>query len=269
MRSRLRGHLARQGIPRRSSALFVLLPIWVLVLMATDGSIVGYPTGFHPMPVNPTLDRFARGDLPRRVPRARLLGLLRNSLVVARCRRRWPRSCSARRWPTRSRGCGSRAAGAASCAVLLGAFLPPVALAAAAVRPVHHARARASRRSTAFGLRDSTLALAILYASFALPARDLADAGRVPGGPGGPRGGGVRRRCVAVHRVPQDHAAARARRRSSSRRSSSFLLAYTEFALAWLFIDVRGERDPGDGPGRGDDRLLHLELGPRRRPTRC
>ena len=77
----LRGQLARQGFLLLVGA-FVLLPIWVLILMATDGSIIGYPDGFHPIPVQPTLDRFAEA-LARPSHDLDFLGLLRNSLFVA------------------------------------------------------------------------------------------------------------------------------------------------------------------------------------------
>ena len=77
----LRGQLARQAFLLLVGA-FVLLPIWVLILMATDGSIIGYPDGFHPIPVEPTLDRFVAA-LARERHDLDFLGLLRNSLFVA------------------------------------------------------------------------------------------------------------------------------------------------------------------------------------------
>ena len=76
-----RGHLARQLFLVIVGA-FVLLPVWVLILMATDGSIIGYPSGFHPFPVEPTLDRFSDAFFR---PGAVLdyWGLLRNSLILS------------------------------------------------------------------------------------------------------------------------------------------------------------------------------------------
>jgi len=48
----IRGQLLRQAM-LVVVAIFVLAPVWILVLMATDGSLTGYPDGFHLLPVNP------------------------------------------------------------------------------------------------------------------------------------------------------------------------------------------------------------------------
>ena len=45
--------------------------------------MTGYPYGFHPMPVDPTLDRFAEA-LRAEFDEMGFIGLLRNSLVVRR-----------------------------------------------------------------------------------------------------------------------------------------------------------------------------------------
>ena len=214
---------------------FVLLPIWVLVLMATDGSIVGYPSGFHPIPVEPTLDRF-RDAFFRPGAVLDYWGLLRNSLLVSvssaavalvlgrddgvrvradalpRPRRRaWARSCSAcscrrSRSPCRCSSCSTRSS--SRCPAL-----------------------------KEWGFRDSLLALSILYASFAMPVclwlmraafravpAELEEAAFVDGAT----------RFYAFRRItlplatPSILVAA----------LIAFLLAYTEFALAWLFIST-------------------------------
>ena len=123
----IRGQLLRQAM-LVVVGVFVLAPVWVLILMATDGSLTGYPTGFHLLPVNPDLDRFARGDRPpvrtssttgaccatassSPGPSALASLVFGASMAYAFARLRFP---------------GSRGG---LLVVLLGAFLPPVALA--------------------------------------------------------------------------------------------------------------------------------------------
>jgi ABC-type glycerol-3-phosphate transport system permease component len=228
----LRGQLAHQAFLLLVGA-FVLLPIWVLILMATDGSIIGYPDGFHPIPVEPTLDRFVDA-LARERHDLDFLGLLRNSLFVAGssavaslvfgatmayafARLRFPGS------------------GGGLVAILLGAFLPPIAL-AVPLFVMFITLERAVPAIAEFGLRDSTLALAILYASFALPLcvwlmraafravpLELEEAAFVDGASRFT----VFRRITLPLAMPSILVAALV----------AFLLGYTEFALAWLFID--------------------------------
>lgn len=227
----LRGHLARQGF-LVLVAIFVLVPIWVLVLIASDGSIVGYPDGFHPFPQQPTLDRFTDAffrpgavlDYP---------ALLRNSLVVSVSAALMALLLGATmayafarmRFPGRGVGLG---------AVLLGVFLPPIAL-AVPLFILFNALERNVPLLREFGLRDSLLALSLLYASFAMPVclwlmraafravpEELEEAAFVDGAT----------RFTAFRRItlplamPSILVAA----------LIAFLLAYTEFALAWLFI---------------------------------
>ncbi|HEX7950016.1 MAG TPA: carbohydrate ABC transporter permease [Candidatus Limnocylindrales bacterium] len=228
----LRGQLARQGFLLLVGA-FVLLPIWVLILMATDGSIIGYPDGFHPIPVQPTLDRFVDA-LARPRHDLDFLGLLRNSLFVAGSSAvvslvfgaTMAYAFARLRFPGNSGGL---------VAILLGAFLPPIAL-AVPLFVMFITLERAVPAVAEFGLRDSTLALAILYASFALPlgvwlmraafravpleleeAAFVDGAGRLT----------VFRRITLPLAMPSILVAALV----------AFLLGYTEFALAWLFID--------------------------------
>lgn len=228
----LRGQLLRQGA-MALVGLFVLVPVWVLITMATDGSMTGYPDGFHPVPVNPNLDRFAEA-VARQYHDLGFLGLLGNSLTVAGSAALASLVLGASmayafarlRFPGRSGGL---------VAVLLGAFLPPVALAL----PLYVLFITLERAVPAigdFGLKDSILGLSIVYASFALPLAiwlmraafravpaDLEEAAFVDGAS----------RFTAYRRItlplamPSILVAALV----------AFLLAYTEFALAWLFID--------------------------------
>ena len=227
------GHLARQAF-LIVVGLFVLLPIWVLVLMATDGSIVGYPSGFHPFPVQPTLDRFSDAFFR---PGAVLdyWGLLRNSLVVSVSAAlvalllgaSMAYAFARMRFPGRNVG---------QVAILLGVFLPPIAL-AVPLFLLFNAAERNVPALAEFGIRDSLVALAILYASFAMPLclwlmraafravpEELEEAAFVDGAT----------RFTAFRRItlplamPSILVAALV----------AFLLAYTEFALAWLFIST-------------------------------
>ncbi|HET7828543.1 MAG TPA: carbohydrate ABC transporter permease [Candidatus Limnocylindrales bacterium] len=229
----LPGHLARQVFLVLVGA-FVLLPIWVLILMATDGSIVGYPSGFHPIPQQPTLQRFEDAFFR---PGAVLdyMGLLRNSLlvsvsaaVVALVLGATMAYAFARmRFPGRDVGL---------VGILLGVFLPPVAL-AVPLFILFNALERNVPAIQEWGFRDSLLALAIMYAAFAMPVclwlmraafravpAELEEAAFVDGAT----------RFTAFRRItlplatPSILIAALV----------AFLLAYTEFALAWLFIST-------------------------------
>jgi ABC-type glycerol-3-phosphate transport system permease component len=228
----LRGQLAHQAFLLLVGA-FVLLPIWVLILMATDGSIIGYPDGFHPIPVEPTLDRFVDA-LARPRHDLDFLGLLRNSLFVAGSSAvvslvfgaTMAYAFARLRFPGSNGGL---------VAILLGAFLPPIAL-AVPLFVMFITLERAVPPIAEFGLRDSTLALAILYASFALPLcvwlmraafravpLELEEAAFVDGAGRFT----VFRRITLPLAIPSILVAALV----------AFLLGYTEFALAWLFID--------------------------------
>ncbi len=227
------GHLARQ-LFLVAVGIFVLIPIWVLVLMATDGSIVGYPSGFHPIPVEPTLDRFSDAFFR---PGAVLdyWGLLRNSLLVSVSAAltalvfgaTMAYAFARMRFPGKDVGL---------VAILLGVFLPPIAL-AVPLFLLFNAIERNVPLANEFGLRDSLLALSILYASFAMPLclwlmraafravpEELEEAAFVDGAT----------RFTAFRRItlplamPSILVAALV----------AFLLAYTEFALAWLFIST-------------------------------
>jgi ABC-type glycerol-3-phosphate transport system permease component len=227
------GHLLRQ-LFLVAVGIFVLLPIWVLVLMATDGSIIGYPSGFHPFPVEPTLDRFSDAFFR---PGAVLdyWGLLRNSILVSVSAAlialvfgaTMAYAFARMRFPGKDVGL---------MAILLGVFLPPIAL-AVPLFLLFNAIERNVPLANEFGLRDSLVALSIMYASFAMPLclwlmraafravpEELEQAAFVDGAT----------RLTAFRRItlplatPSILVAALV----------AFLLAYSEFALAWLCIST-------------------------------
>lgn len=227
------GHLARQLL-LVIVGIFVLLPVWVLVLMATDGSVIGYPSGFHPIPVEPTLDRF-RDAFFRPGSVLDYWGLLRNSLIVSVSAAlaalvlgaTMAYAFARMRFPGKDVGL---------VAILLGVFLPPIAL-AVPLFLLFNAIERNVPLANEFGLRDSLVALAILYASFAMPLclwlmraafravpEELEEAAFVDGA--------TRfttfRRITLPLALPSILVAALV----------AFLLGYTEFALAWLFIST-------------------------------
>jgi ABC-type glycerol-3-phosphate transport system permease component len=227
-----REHLARQGL-LVLVGLFVLVPIWVLFTMATDGTMTGYPDGFHPIPADFTLDHFAEA-LRADFLDMGYLGLLRNSLLVSGAAALVSTAFGATMAYAfaRLRFPGSRAG---LVAILLGAFLPPIALGL----PLFVLVITLERNIPAlhdFGLRDSTLSLAILYATFALPLA-------------------IWLMRAAFRAIPADLEASAfvdgASRFTAFRTITlplampsilvtalvSFLLAYTEFALAWMFIE--------------------------------
>ena len=228
----LRGQLLRQGI-LVLVGLFVIAPIWVMATMATDGTLTGYPDGFHLLPVEFTLDRFAEA-LRAEFVEMGFIGLLWNSLLVAGSAAlvsvvfgaTMAYAFARLRFPGNQGGL---------VIVLLGAFLPAIAL-ALPLYIMFITLERSVPAIDAFGLKDSTRALAILYASFSLPLAvwlmraafravpvDLEEAAFVDGAS----------RFTAYRRItlplatPSILVAALV----------AFLLAYSEFALAWMFIE--------------------------------
>jgi arabinogalactan oligomer / maltooligosaccharide transport system permease protein len=233
-----RGQLVRQGL-LLLVALFVLAPIWVLFLMATDGSTTGYPETFHLWPQQFTLDRFAdalRSDFVD----SGFAGLVWNSLVVAGRAALISVAFGATMAYAfaRLRFPGNRVG---LVAILLGAFLPPIALGL----PLFVLAITIDKNvpdtilhAIGFpdGVRDSTLTLTLLYATFTLPLT-------------------IWLMRAAFRAVPADLEASAfvdgASRFTAFRRITlplampsilvaalvSFLLAYSEFALAWLFIE--------------------------------
>jgi multiple sugar transport system permease protein len=228
----LRGQLLRQGT-LLLVGLFVIAPIWVMATMATDGTLTGYPEGFHLLPVEFTLDRFAEA-LRAEFVEMGFVGLLWNSLVVAGSAAlvsvvfgaSMAYAFARLRFPGNQGGL---------IVVLLGAFLPAIAL-ALPLYVLFITLERSVPAIDAFGLKDSTLALAILYASFALPLAiwlmraafravpaELEEAAFVDGAS----------RFLAYRKITLPLAMPSILVASLV----AFLLAYTEFALAWMFIE--------------------------------
>ena len=214
--------------------IFVLAPIWALVLLAVDGSIPGLPRRFDLVPESPTIDRFVLA-WTRPDHALDFLGLLRNSLFVSGASALVALVFGASmayafariRFPGRRVGL---------FALLLGAFMPPIAF-ATPLFILFFGIENAFPALRELGFRGSTLALAILYASFALPLAiwlmraafwavplELEDAARVDGA-------GRFRTFVAISlpiAAPSILVAALV----------AFLLGYSEFAIAWLFAQA-------------------------------
>ena len=212
-------------------AVFVLAPIWILVILATDASITGLPDAFRLLPAEPTLERLVEAWVrPDRT--LDFMGLLRNSLFVAGCAAGASLllGASLAYAFARMRFPGNRAG---LLAVLVGAFLPPVAL-AVPIYFIFLALENSVPGLREIGFRGSTVALAILYASFAMPLcvwlmrsafravpAELEEAAFVEGAT----------RATAFRKVTLPLAAPSI----LVAVLVAFLLAYSEFALAWLF----------------------------------
>jgi ABC-type glycerol-3-phosphate transport system permease component len=226
----LRGQLASQAILVLVGA-FVVIPLWALLIVATDASILALPRTFELLPAEPTLDRFV--DAWTRPDHALdYLGLLRNSLFVSGTSALVALvfGATAAYAFARLRFAGRRAG---LFVVLVGAFLPPIAFATPLfVMFVGLGNAIPFLRE--IGFRGSTLTLAILYASFSLPLAvwlmraafwavpsELEDAAFVDGA-------GRTRTFLSISlpiAAPSILVAALV----------AFLLGYSEFAIAWLF----------------------------------
>lgn len=211
--------------------LFVLIPVWVLLLLAVDASIKGLPKEFQVLPVEPTMERFL--DAWERPDRALdFLGLLRNSLFVSGLAAAISLvfGASMAYAFARMRFPGSRVGLAA---ILTCAFLPLIAL-ATPLFVLFFALENAFPPLREAGFRGSTVALGILYAAFAMPLcvwlmraafravpAELEEAAFVEGA------GQLSafRHVTLPIAAPSIMIAALV----------AFLLGYTEFALAWLF----------------------------------
>lgn len=204
-------------------AVFVLMPIWWMVYMAFDSSIIGWPTSFRLWPEQPSLEIFVRvwerpsQDQP-------FLGLLKNSLIVSGGAALFSISLGAsmafsfarHRFPGRQAGL---------FALLLGALLPPVAL----MVPLYVLL-------SAIGLRTTLFGLIIVYTSFAMPF------------------------CIwnmraAFQAIPNEMVEAAFLDGAGEFRSFwhiilplalpsigvagliAFLIGYSEFAMGWLFVE--------------------------------
>ncbi len=208
-------------------ALFVIVPVWEMMYLAFDGGVIGWPTSFRLWPQHFTLDVF--GQMWARPAQVlSFLGALKNSLVVAGSAALLSVGLGASmayafarfRFPGR---------GAGLFGLLLGTMLPPVAL----MTPLYVLL-------TALHLRATLLALVIVYTSFAMPfciwnmraafqavPRELEESAFLDGA--GPlRSFGAITLPLAL---PSIAVAA----------LIAFLIAYSEFAMGWLFVQKGSE----------------------------
>ncbi len=204
-------------------ALFVLIPIWALGQMAFDGAIKGIPIEFRAWPKQWTLDVFVQ-TWQRASQQLSFLGLLQNSFIVSGGAALLSVAFGASmayafarfRFPGRSYGL---------FALLFGTLLPPVAL----MTPLYILLSTLQIRTTLFGLM-------IVYTAFAMPfcvwnmrsafqavPKELEEAAFLDGA------GflGAFWRVSLPIALPSIAVAALV----------AFLAGYTEFAMAWLFID--------------------------------
>ncbi len=204
-------------------ALFVLLPIWGVAQMAFDGSIRGWPLEFRFLPKEFTLDVFIK-IWDQGVQSQSFLTLLKNSLIACGGAGLLSVALGASmafafarfRFPGRDLGL---------FALLVGTLLPPVAL----MTPLFVLLSALQIRTTLFGLM-------IVYTAFAMPfcvwnmraafqaiPRELEEAAALDGA-------SLWQAFLRVSlplALPSIAVAALV----------AFLAGYTEFAMAWLFID--------------------------------
>lgn len=203
--------------------LFVILPVWGLAYLAFEGGTMGWPTTFRLWPKEPTLAVFqqvwqsASQSLP-------FLALLKNSLTVSGgaalisvgLGTSMAYAFARYRFPGRTPGL---------FALLVGALLPPVAL----MTPLYILL-------TILKLRTTLLGLMIVYTAFAMPfciwnmrsafqavPKDLEEAAFLDGA----SAWGSFWRISLPIALPSISVAA----------LIAFLIAYSEFAMGWLFVD--------------------------------
>ncbi|HVM70121.1 MAG TPA: carbohydrate ABC transporter permease [Anaerolineales bacterium] len=203
-------------------AVFVLLPIWELAYLAFDGGVRGWPTTFRLLPLQPTLQVFVTtwnrtgqtitflqalgNSLTVSIGAAMLSVLFGASMAYAFARFRFP----------------LRQAGLFG--LLLGTLLPPVAL----MTPLFILM-------RALHLQATLLALTIVYTSFAMPfaiwnmraafqsvPNELEEAAFLDGA--SPLTAFLR--VTLPLAIPAIGVAA----------IVAFLIAYSEFAMGWLFV---------------------------------
>jgi ABC-type glycerol-3-phosphate transport system permease component len=217
-----------------ATGIFVLIPIWFLLVLALDPKLAsGIPSEFQAVPHDPTLDTFA-AVLESPVRNLTFWGLLRNSFIVsgmaagialvfgtsmayAFARMRFP---------------GSRVG---PFGLLVGAFLPPIAL-AVPLFVLLGTLENVLPAAREFGVRGSLLGLGIVYAAFSLPFCLWL----------------MRAAFRAVPEELEEAAFAEGATRFRTFRQIdlplaapsilvaallAFLLAYSEFAIGWLFVE--------------------------------
>lgn len=203
--------------------LFVLIPIWVMVYMAFDASIIGFPTTFRLWPEEPTFAVFQQ-VWARPAQTLSFLGTLQNSAVVSGGAAILSIAFGAGmayafaryRFPGRRTGL---------FALLVGTLLPPVAL----MTPLYILL-------TGLGLRTSHVGLIIVYAAFSMPfcvwnmraafqaiPNELEESAFLDGA--SPFTAFLR--ITLPLALPSIAVAA----------LIAFLLGYSEFVLGWLFVD--------------------------------
>ncbi len=204
-------------------ALFVLVPIWGIVYLAFDGAVHGWPTDFRVWPKELTLRVFAEvWEKPAQTQT--FLGLLRNSMLVAGGAAILSVALGASmayafarlRFPGRRAGL---------IGLLVGAFLPPVAL----MMPLYIIL-------SIIQIRTSLAGLTIVYTAFAMPfcvwnmraafqavPNELEEAAFLDGAN---RAGAFWHVTLPVA-LPSIGVAA----------LIAFLIGYSEFAMGWLFVN--------------------------------
>jgi arabinogalactan oligomer / maltooligosaccharide transport system permease protein len=204
-------------------ALFVLAPIWEMAYLAFDGGVIGWPTSFRLWPQHPTWAIFQQMWL-RPGQSLSFLGALQNSLVVAGGAALLSVGLGASlayafarfRFPGR---------GAGLFGLLLGTMLPPVAL----MTPLYILL-------TALHMRVALLALVIVYASFSMPLciwnmraafqavpKELEESACLDGA----------NAVTAFWRITLPLALPAI----AVAALIAFLIAYSEFAMGWLFVE--------------------------------
>jgi len=204
------------------TALFVLVPMWGLLVVALEGRIGLFPTEPRLWPAEPTLETFSLAWTEPSNNQTFLL-LLRNSVLVSGGAAlvalvfgvSMAYAFARFRFPGRDRG---------ATAILLGALLPPIAL----LTPLYVLL-------SAIGIRQTLLGLGVVYAAFSMPLavwlmrgafrtleREVEESAYLDGA------SAFRTfRSIALPLVlPSILTAALA----------AFLLGYSEFAFGWLFV---------------------------------
>ena len=204
-------------------ALFVLIPLWGLAQMAFDASIKGWPIDFRILPKEFTLAVFQQAwDKPAQS--RSFLGLLQNSFIASGgamvlsvvLGTSMAYAFARFRFPGRRPGL---------FALLFGTFLPPVAL----MTPLFIMLSTLGVRTTLFGLVIVYTALAMPFciwnmrAAFQAVPKDLEDAAFIDGA----TVWSAFLRVTLPLALPSIAVAALV----------AFLAGYSEFAMAWLFID--------------------------------
>jgi arabinogalactan oligomer / maltooligosaccharide transport system permease protein len=207
-------------------ALYVLIPIWGMVLLAFDGSIRLTPTEFQVLPKQFSFAPFAAvwNNSTQQQP---FLNVLKNSLIVAGGAAVLSIAFGASmaygfarfRFPGRQTGL---------FALLVGALLPPVAL----MTPLYVLLTILQIRTTLFGLMLVYTAIALPFciwnmrAAFQAVPKELEESAFIDGA-----GFWVAfRRITLPLALPSLLVAA----------LIAFLVGYSEFAMGWLFVQ-RGE----------------------------